>query len=193
MPTDWAVVTATFIGPIAAVGITLWYTGREDRKREARARAKEKADELFDRRLKVFRTLMATRQVGINPEHVNALNLIEVDFYRCDHVESAWKEYKDFLFGQEKNLDPEKRERLLSKLLFEIGKILDFDIPAIDIYQGGYAPSGWAYRDELNNEVLEFFRKMHRLEQAFPVYVHGLNKQLSAAADIDPENEIAEN
>jgi hypothetical protein len=67
----WAVVVATAAGPVGAVLITFW---RENR---ANLRA---------RRLQIFRTLMATRQIPISREHVNSLNLIEVDFHRCEKV-----------------------------------------------------------------------------------------------------------
>lgn len=43
--------------------------------------------------------LMATRRVGISPEHVSALNLVEVDFYQCAKVQEHWKTYKDHLFS----------------------------------------------------------------------------------------------
>jgi hypothetical protein len=63
----WAVVLATATGQVAAVLITFW------RERRASIRA---------RRLEIFRTLMATRQVGISAQHVNSLNLIEARFLR---------------------------------------------------------------------------------------------------------------
>jgi hypothetical protein len=64
----WAIVAATGLGPIFAVALTLWRGG---------------AYVKYQRRLHVFRTLMATRRIPISPDHVNALNLIEVDFYKC--------------------------------------------------------------------------------------------------------------
>ena len=78
----WAIVAATGLGPIFAVGITLW---------------REAVTEKYRRRFSVFRTLMATRKVPISPEHVNAVNLVEVDFYKCRAVEAAWLAYKDHL------------------------------------------------------------------------------------------------
>ena len=71
----WAIVAATGLGPIIAILITLW-----------RGAVTSK----YNRRLYVFRTLMATRKVGISPDHVNSLNLVEVDFYGCRKVEAAW-------------------------------------------------------------------------------------------------------
>ena len=64
----WAIVAATGLGPVLAVTITLW---------------REKTSAIFNRRLHVFRTLMATRRMPISNEHVGAINLIEVD---CPHL-----------------------------------------------------------------------------------------------------------
>jgi len=61
----WAILVATFVGPIAAVIITRWI---------------DAAREKTQRRLVIFRTLMATRAVGLNPERVAALNMIQIDF-----------------------------------------------------------------------------------------------------------------
>jgi hypothetical protein len=61
-----------------AVALTLW---------------RGAADVKYQRRLHVFRTLMATRRIPISPDHVNALNLIEVDFYKCKKVEEELIKY----------------------------------------------------------------------------------------------------
>jgi hypothetical protein len=97
----WAIVAATALGPIVAVIITLW---------------REAARDKYNRRLFVFRTLMSTRRAPISNEHVNALNLIEVDFYDCKAVEAAWKPYKDHLnTGPDDEAWREKKENLLAK------------------------------------------------------------------------------
>lgn len=68
----WAVVLATFLGPIFAILVS---------------RFLEKRASLENRRLWTFRTLMATRRIGLSAEHVGALNTVEVDFYGCRNVE----------------------------------------------------------------------------------------------------------
>ena|SRR5215207_3497083 len=71
----WAILVATFVGPIAAVIITRWI---------------DAAREKTQRRLVIFRTLMATRAVGLNPERVAALNMIQIDFANTPPVVNAW-------------------------------------------------------------------------------------------------------
>jgi hypothetical protein len=53
----------------------------------------------FHRRLQPnFTANMATRQIPISREHVNSLNLIEVDFYGCENVQSEWLTDEAHLF-----------------------------------------------------------------------------------------------
>src|SRR3712207_368139 len=131
----WAIFGATPLGPVFAVIITIW---------------RQNADAAYGRRLHVFRTLIATRRMGTSPEHVNALNLVEVDFYRRQKVETAWKFYKDYLFDNSRPEDDawrEKKEKLLANMLYQTAILLGFRLPALEIFKGGYAPSGWIHRD----------------------------------------------
>lgn len=161
----WAIVAATGLGPILAVALSLWREG---------ARAK------YNRRLHVFRTLMATRKVGISNDHVNALNLVEVDYYRCRKVEAAWNDYKAFLNDRSKlpvnDQWVDEKEKLLAKLLFEIAAVLGFNIPAIDIFKGGYAPEGWAYRDARSIGALEYIHQLSEGTKVLPLWLCGVTQ-----------------
>ncbi|PHV12498.1 DUF6680 family protein [Chitinimonas sp. BJB300] len=91
---DWAVLIATLLGPILAVQA-------------------QKAVETFRvkraRKIKLFGTLMATRAGRIAPEHVRALNMIDLVFYgeqtlgihrrssKEQNILDGWKEYLDHL------------------------------------------------------------------------------------------------
>jgi hypothetical protein len=117
---------------------------------------------------------MATRRMSISNEHVNAINLVEVEFYKCKNVEAAWANYKNHLNDTSRPEDEawrEKKENLLAKLLAEIASVLGFKIPAIDIFKGGYAPGGWAARDALGLGALEFVRDLSTGTKAFPLSV----------------------
>ena len=157
----WAIAAATGLGPILAVLITFWRDGRTSLK---------------TRRLWVFRTLMATRRVGISAEHVNALNLVEVDFYGCTAVQRHWQMYKEFLFtdAPENEVWRERKERLLANLLFEMAASLRFAIPAIEIFRGGYAPKGWAHRENRQNEAQEFVYELSKGTKIVPIWVRGV-------------------
>jgi hypothetical protein len=162
----WAVVVATGLGPVLAVALTLAFTYW-----------RETSDAKYNRRLNVFRMLMATRRVGISPDHVNAINLVEVDFYGCAAVEAEWKTYKNHLNDNSRPEDETWRrtkEKLLSKLLFEIAKVLKFNIPAIEIFEGGYAPSGWAHRDLRYTGALEYLHELREGSNILPLWVRGI-------------------
>lgn len=175
----WAIVAATGLGPIIAILITLW-----------RGAVTSK----YHRRLHVFRTLMATRKIGISPDHVNALNLVEVDFYECRTVEAAWSEYKNHLNDISKPEDDiwrEKKEKLLAKLLFEIALVLGFKLPAIDIFKGGYAPSGWAHRDMRYTGMLEYIYELSQGKKAVPIWLTGITQQQPAPNNPNQETMIS--
>src|SRR5690349_11944146 len=57
------------------------------------------------RRLHVFKTLMATRASGLAPDHVQALNMIDIEFHGSDArskaVLNAWKAHLDQLTSQQ--------------------------------------------------------------------------------------------
>jgi hypothetical protein len=160
----WAIVLATALGPVMAILITRW----RDRVRE-----------IHSRRMRIFRTLMATRRQTITPDHVVALNLIEVNFYGVKSIEKAWRVYHRHLNSaprgrpmtpNESSEFEEARNDLLAKLLFAIAQFLNFTLSEIDVRNGGYAPDGWRYRDERQGELLELAREMAAGRRPLPVY-----------------------
>ena len=95
----WAIVIATFMGPIFAVWIPLWREGRNDRQ---------------SWRLYIFRTLMATRKIAMSREQVDALNLIETEFHREANVQDAFAAYVGHLYqdANSPNWDQERQDHL---------------------------------------------------------------------------------
>lgn len=159
----WAIVAATGLGPILAIALSLW---------------RESVNAIYNRRLYVFRTLMATRRISISGDHVNALNLVEVDFYHCADVTKAWIEYKEHLNNTnipEDDIWRENKEKLLAKLLCEIAKVLNLNIPAMDIFKGGYAPQGWAHRDAQQLGAYQFANDLAIGKSCIPIWVLGSN------------------
>lgn len=146
-------IFAILLGPVLGVGFAIWLERR---------RAKEA------RRLDIFRTLMRTRRARISPDHVGALNLVEIEFRDDPDVVSNWKALLDH-FGKAQPRHPneeiqngmesketdtrenryslrvvQERQELLTKLLSEIAKAVGFNnIEQLDIFKGGYTPQGW--------------------------------------------------
>jgi hypothetical protein len=107
----------------------------------------------------IFRALMRTRRVRLNPDHVGALNLVEIEFHHDKDVIDAWKAYwahlhKAFPSGQnEQQQFFRSSDALLTKLLHGIAKALNFKMEQLDIFEGGYAPQGW-FNDEQDTRML---------------------------------------
>ncbi len=145
-----ASILGLFVGPIAGALIAFRLQDR------AIIRA---------RRLEDFRILMRNRRTTVSPEFVGAFNLIEIDFNGEKTVIDAYKrlfdsfcnspsrqgaeEYrsgdsdevrlqKDNAYGQR---CLEERQRLLTKLLFAMGRALGYKIEQLEILEGGYRPN----------------------------------------------------
>lgn len=131
----WTII-AILVGPISAVLVTRYM----DNKR---------AD--IARKLDVFRTLMRTRGLPLDWDHVGALNLVEVEFIKHPDVLNAWKEYLNHLAVELPQIEQKERhdqlagerDALLTKLISEIAKVLKIKVEQLDILRGNYVPRGW--------------------------------------------------
>lgn len=127
-----AVLFAPFLAVFAQRQIDLW---REQRKRK----------------LWVFKTLMATRGRTLSPEHVQALNMIELEFQKPSEkpIRDAWKEYHDHL-NSYPNEGVNQNERavvwegettnLLATLLTKMSKAFSYEFDLVQIKKGAYSP-----------------------------------------------------
>jgi len=158
----WAVVLATIVGPVAAVFITRW----NDHRREDR-----------NRLLYVYRTLMATRKIAISQEHVTAINLVEVEFHDVKPVIEAWSSYLTHLNSPSTGDTAQteawetKRGELLAILLVKIAAHLGISKGEIEIMHGGYAPQGWATREQRLNTIQDYAIRLSQGQAVVPMNV----------------------
>ncbi len=130
---DWLMITAVFLGPIVAVRITRYL----DNKKEIR-----------ERKLNIFKTLMATRQYTMSWDHVMTLNKIDLEFDNRNNKEKevieAWKEYLDLLGDKQLSRDQwaTKRTELLVELLHKMAKVLNYEFDKTHIKNSSYSPVG---------------------------------------------------
>lgn len=145
---DWLMIGATVIGPIAAVQAQKWV---------------ERWREKTQRKNWVFATLMSTRNARTSPLHVGALNSIELAFYRGRFailqatgadafVLDRWHEYYEHLnTPQPNNDDPQARQfaqgiwnsksqELFINLLEALATATGYSLTRQQIQDGHYSP-----------------------------------------------------
>jgi hypothetical protein len=101
------------------------------------------------RRIHIFRTLMATRSASLSPAHIEALNLVEIEFYSRQSqdrkVVDCWRLYLVHL--NDRNYPREswaaRKDDLLFDLLHEMSLSLRFSYDKSQIKSGTYYPIGW--------------------------------------------------
>jgi hypothetical protein len=134
-------VFATLVGPILAVQAQKWI----ERFRERR-----------QGKLWVFSQLMMTRQYRLSPEHVRALNLIELQFYglrffgfrlqssRDKAVVDAWRDYLIKLNPKPDDMSLDlwisKHNESFYDLLKVMARATGFDFSDADLQTGSYSP-----------------------------------------------------
>lgn len=129
--TDVVMILAVVAGPIVAVRLTRYLDERK---------------EIRERKLWVYKTLMATRATALSPKHVEALNRIDLEFESAKKHEKKvleyWRQYLDLL--GEKNISEEqwnlRRIDLLVELLYQMGISLGYDYGKTQIKNGIYFP-----------------------------------------------------
>jgi hypothetical protein len=119
---------AALLGPIFAVQAQKWIEQWRAEK---------------DRRVWIFRTLMATRATRLAPEHVEALNSIPLDFYGVKAVMDRWEEYFSRLSKEATSLEVwhAEAQRLFIALVTEIGKTIGYKFNAAEM-ERIYFPQG---------------------------------------------------
>ena len=127
-----ATIAAIIAGPIVA----LWLQRISERRRDRR-----------NRKLGIFKELMATRATRVSPRHVDALNAIEVEFSEGSagdrRVLDAWLIYLDHLGDGSTNdnqLWKDKGNDLLTDLLYEMSRALQYDFDKIALKKNVYSP-----------------------------------------------------
>ncbi|HTD66416.1 MAG TPA: DUF6680 family protein [Candidatus Limnocylindria bacterium] len=142
---DWIMVAAVFLGPIVSIQLSEFL----QRRRQVR-----------DRKEWIFKTLMATRGQTLAYRHVEALNLITLEFSekiaKEKDVIAAWKAYLDLLnnfpevTAANTELFSSRRNDLLTALLQSMAIALDYDFDSVQIRRGCYAPRG---HETVENEL----------------------------------------
>jgi hypothetical protein len=130
---EGVLIFVTFAGPVAAVQAQKWIERHRD---------KQKGKDY------VFRTLMATRAARLSPEHVRAINMIDLEFYgggiKEKHVREAWKQYLDHLNTKfdmnAANIWTVRQDELFIDLLYAMAECVGYDFDKTHIKNSVYTP-----------------------------------------------------
>ncbi|MDY0746584.1 DUF6680 family protein [Paucibacter sp. R3-3] len=189
---DWAVIFATLLGPILAVQAQ---------------KAVEAFRERQVRKARLFEQLMATRAARLSPEHVRALNMIDLVFYgkrtlgishrsgREQRVIDAWKEYLDHLNTKAQDgqlaLWGAQGDELFTNILFAIAQDLGYTFDRVQLKRGAYSPIAHGEIEEEQNELrkatLSLVTGKHALKMnvvGFPIDQEALQANKTAIQNV---------
>ncbi|RME56187.1 hypothetical protein D6779_10995 [Candidatus Parcubacteria bacterium] len=159
---DWLMITAVILGPIIAVQLTRYL----DNKKEVR-----------ERKLWIFKTLMATRASALSPHHVEALNRIDLEFDSGNEKEKevieAWKAYLDLLgdIQMPKEQWAMRRVDLLVELLHKMAQVLGYDFDKVHIKNSSYYPRGYNDIEAEQSAIRTGIRELIEGRRAIPMFV----------------------
>ncbi len=165
---DWLMISVVLLGPIIAVQLTRYL----DNKKEER-----------ERKLQVFKTLMATRAYTVSWDHVVALNRIDLEFDKDNKKEKAvieaWKAYLDLL--RDKTMTPEqwavRRVDLLVELLHKMAQVLDYDFDKTHIKNSSYSPVAHGNIEDEQKALREGLIQVLKGERPIPMVVVNLPQE----------------
>jgi hypothetical protein len=129
-----ATIAAIIYGPIKAVDIAR----RRDLERDADARKRQ-----------ILSTLMRTRKTNMNPEHVGALNQIQLEFFNHPTVITA---YRNYIANLSETVPPPgnaldnfmtRRSDRFFDLLHAVAAASEVLIDRHDLDRLAYMPFGW--------------------------------------------------
>ena len=174
---DFAVIFATLLGPVLAVQAQKLLERTRDAKR---------------RKEQVFRTLMATRAARISPEHVQALNMIDFEYYgggrREQEVREAWNEYRDHLNTK---YAPEalpvwsaSSDDLFFELLHRMAACVDLPFEKAHIKKSAYSPIAHGNLEQDQTTIRAGLVALFSNKFAIPVSMQISDKEAKAQAEL---------
>ena len=154
-----ATLAAIALGPIIAVLITRVLDSSRERRR---------------RRMDVFRNLMQTRGVRLDPVHVAALNVVEIEFYEDQKVRQAFQIYIQHLNSpmpavEEHSRFFDQRSDLLLNLLSEMGTSVGLNFDKRDLERLGYVPQAWDNDQSMQRRNMELLGQLLSGQRAIPI------------------------
>lgn len=169
---DWVMTFAVLLGPILAV--------------QAQKIIELLRERRF-RRLTLFKTLMSTRAERLSREHVQALNIIDIEFYgkiifgrhfqnpKEKAITKSWKKYKQHLYDLAKYESTDswlkEGDKLFTNLLYEMSNFLGYGYDEVQLANDCYRPTAHVNIETTQLEVLTGLADVLKGKNSLPMAV----------------------
>ncbi len=185
---EYIMIAAIFLGPIVAIQVQKILEGWKERRSQKQ---------------KIFSTLMTTRATYLAPEHVAALNSIDLVFSKkrkkekpvveaweslLDHLSHGYPNVKDYEVEDQKNLEnaqqeaSQKHSDLLGNLLSKMASYLGYDFSDVHIKRSVYFPGGHVEIENDNHLIRKGFIGMLYGKYPISMNITGVPDQASREA-----------
>jgi hypothetical protein len=125
---------------------------------------------------------MRTRNAALLPDHVNTLNLVEVEFYRVPEVMTAYRELMRHInTPNSAEMWAQRHRSNLTKLVSAMAKDLGYRFEQLDVFEGGYYPMGWGQTEEQQLAMRLGLIELFSGKRTLPVHV--IEKPLTPSSD----------
>lgn len=164
-----ATLLAIILGPIMAV----YVTRSLDNKRAER-----------ERKYHLLSELMRTRRARLDPAHVSALNLVELEFYGATEIRASFKAYVRHLNSawpeshEELQRHNNEGDDLFSELLKDVAKSLGYNFDKRDLDRLGYLPTGLGEQHDNQMANSKYLREVFEGRRSIPIFNYIQNDKL---------------
>jgi len=147
----------------------------------------ERTRERRQNKLRIFYKLMATRAARVSPDHVQALNMIDIEFYGAKtfglrhqskkekKVVDTWRIYHDHLNQQ---FEPEtlnawaaRGDELFTDVLYAMSLDLGYEFDVVQLKRGIYTPRAHGEQEYAQIKIRDTLLKILSGEKSFPMAV----------------------
>lgn len=183
---DWVMTFAVIVGPILAV--------------QAQKVIESLREQRF-RRLQLFKTLMSTRAERLSRNHVQALNMIDIEFYgrkifgtrfqttKEKSITNSWKNYNQHLNEKDnyESLDSwlKRGDELFTKLLYEMSQSLGYDYDEVQLRRDCYRPVAHSTLENTQLEVLTGLADVLKGNRSLPMAVTHFPQQIQQGNEVN--------
>lgn len=175
-------IAAILLGPILAVQISKYI---------------EKIRYKKARKLNLFQTLMRTRQNKLSLEHVQALNMIDIEFVnrtvlgisntpkKYKAVTTAWKIYVDHLYDREYPKDrwKERTDTLFIDLLHKMSVALNYNFDEVLLKRQAYSPVAYGEIEDEQSKIRKGLIEIIEGKKAIKINTN-LNNNIKSDDDV---------